>query len=123
MIIRPGEGRSEAPSTATDRGRRSGVRSSAPGAAGTGESAIAGPPRGLALRGGTGAWRRDAERGFDVLHSVSSRVTIEVERPFLRVLAAAEPLVRCLGEHLHHIGLDSTMPGDGLARPPRSPAL
>src|SRR5262245_56239649 len=123
MIIRPGEGRSEAPSTATERGRRSGVRSSARGAAGTSESAIAGPPRGLALSGGTGAWRRAAPRGLDVLQPVSGGVAVEVERPVLRVLATAEPFVRCLREHLHHVGVDAAMPLDDLARPLPSPAF
>src|SRR6266702_2266574 len=66
MTIRPGEGRSEAPSTATERGRRSGARSIARGAFGASESALIGrPPRDA----GSGAKSRGAaERGLDVLH-------------------------------------------------------
>src|SRR5215470_11851271 len=65
MIIRPGEGRSDAPSTAIERGRRRGARS----------------------------------------------------------ITAAEELTRGLRQRFEHVGVDSTMPGDELARVPPSPTL
>src|SRR5207247_1132587 len=121
MTIRPGEGRSEAPSTATERGRRSGARSIGRGAFGSSESALIGrPPRDA----GSGAKSRGAaERGLDVLHPVSGRVPIEVERPLARSLAAAEPRVRRLRQRLQYVGVHSTVPLDDLARPSPSPAL
>src|SRR5262245_12843801 len=127
MTIRPGDGRSDAPSTATDRGRRSGTRSIARDAAGRDGSAPIGLPPLGALAGGSSRtrapWRRDWEHGLEVLHPMGGRVASEVERPLLRPIAAPEPLVRYLGESPQHIGVNTPMPLDDLARSPVSPAL
>src|SRR5262249_47795057 len=96
MIMRPGDGRSDAPSTATERGWRSGLRSiGRPG------SALMGRPPRAHTGSGDGAKRRSIlERTLDVLQPMRRRVSGEVQRPFGGALAPAKPLVGRLLERL-----------------------
>src|SRR5215470_203501 len=67
--------------------------------------------------------RRSPQRRLDVLHAMRRGVAIEVERPLPRALTTAEELARGLRQRLDHVGVDSAMPGDELARAPPSPTL
>src|SRR5215467_14425642 len=90
MIMRPGDGRSGAPSTATERGWRSGLRS-----IGRRNLALMGrPPRALAGFGDGAERRLTAERTLHVLQPMSGRVSGEVQRPFGGAFAPPEPFIR-----------------------------
>src|SRR5215831_11042027 len=67
--------------------------------------------------------RRSPQRRLDVFHAMCRGVAVDVERPLARALTTAEELARSLRQCLAHVGVDSAMPGDELARAPPSPTL
>src|SRR5215470_8758986 len=91
----------------------------APRSNGAGEEARDRSRAGPALPDG---WR-SPQRRLDVFHAMRRGVAVQVERPLARALTAAEELTRGLRQRLEHVGVDSTMPGDELARAPPSPTL
>src|SRR5215831_4418090 len=67
--------------------------------------------------------RRSPQRRLDVFPAMRRGVAVEVERPLARALTTAEKLARGLRQRLEHVGVDSAMPGDEVARAPTSPTL
>src|SRR2546426_5378482 len=82
-----------------------------------------GAPRSAArARDGSAARSWTAECGLDVLHPVSRRVSVEVERPVGRPLTPAEPRGRGPRQRSQRITMGTAMPVEDLARPSMAPA-